>query len=385
MSRLCFVVLIVAVALPLAFLFASGPIEAKSTTLSTISPTAFAYLPAVANNCLPPTPMPSVYYGVHVPGWLDNLDALTTFENHAQKKVSIVMWYQGWGLTDGTQYFQTSWMNNVRSHGSIPMVTWEPWLYTDPAGANQAQYQLSKIISGTFDSYIQRWADDSKAWGHPYFLRFAAEMNGNWFPWSEQVNGNKTGEYVLAWQHVHKIFADKGVTNVTWVWSPNVEYNGSTPLSGLYPGDSYVDWLGMDGYNWGTVFHGGTVTGWQTFSQVFTQTYTTITALSTKPLMVAETASAEQGGSKEDWITDAYSIQIPCNFKQIKAVIWFNENKETDWRIGSSPGAQNAFATAIQSCFYATNQYSSLSISPIPIPSLLRGFPCHIYLPLVSK
>ena len=394
MSRLCFVVPIVALVLPLAFLFASGPIEADPTALSTVSPAALAYPPSVANDCC----LPSVYYGVHVPGWLDNLDALTAFEDAARKRVSIVMWYQGWGVTDGTQYFQTSWMNNVRRHGSIPMVTWEPWLYTE--GITQTAFQLGNIISGTFDSYIKDWAVDSKAWGHPYFLRFAPEMNGDWFPWSEQVNGNTSGEYVLAWQHVHDIFTDEGATNVSWVWSPNIEYDGSTPLEGLYPGDDYVDWVGMDGYNWGTVPHGAhtaslegtntnpsaTVTGWQTFSQIFTQTYTHITALSTKPLMVAETASAEQGGSKADWIIDAYFIQVPRNFAKIKAIIWFNENKETDWRIQSSPAAQNAFGAAIDSCFYATNRYASLCISPIPIPSLVvDGGACHVYLPLVSK
>lgn len=333
---------------------------------------------------------PTVYYGVHVPGWLDNLCALRTFEMDAQKKVSLVMWYQGWGLTDSTQYFQTSWMNNVRSHGSIPIVTWEPWLYT--AGITQTHYQLIDIINGDFDAYIQKWAEDSKTWGYPYFLRFAPEMNGNWFPWSEQVNENKPGEYVKAWKHVHNIFSNTRVTNVTWVWSPNIEYTGSITLTELYPGDSYVDWLGMDGYNWGKVPHpDGTVTGWQTFSEIFSQTYTHITTLSTKPLMVAEMASAEQGGSKADWITDAYSIQIPNNFGKIKAVIWFNENKEADWRIESSPATQNAFAGAIQSSFYATNQYSLLSIFPIPIPLLsirtppLKGGEACIYLPLVTK
>jgi hypothetical protein len=366
MSQLRFVVLIVVLVPPLVLLSAYGPIEGNPPALSTISPPSTT----------------SIHYGVHVPGWLDNLDALTTFENDAHQKVSIVMWYQGWGLIDGTQNFQTAWMNNVRNHGSIPMVSWEPWLYT--AGTNQPQFQLSKIISGTFDSYIQRWADDSKAWGHPYFLRFAAEMNGNWFSWSEQVNGNQPGEYVRAWRHVHDIFTSRGVTNVTWVWSPNIEYTGSIPLSELYPGDDYVDWLGMDGYNWGTVLHPD-VTGWKTFSEVFTQTYTTITSLSTKPLMVAETASTEHGGNKAAWITDAYSTQIPSNFERIKAIIWFNENKETDWRIGSSTAAQNAFAAAIQSCFYATNQYASLDESPIPIPSLIGGGPCHIYLSLVAK
>ena len=304
----------------------------------------------------------SVYYGMHVPGWLNKLSALTTFENDAKKKVSIVMFYQGWGLTDGTQNFETNWMNNVRNHGSIPMVTWEPWLYT--GGTNQPQYSLKNIINGKFDAYITKWADASKTWGHPYFLRFAAEMNGNWFPWSERVNGNQPGQYVLAWKHVHTLFVKNGVTNVTWVWSPNIEYTGSIPLSEVYPGNGYVDWLGMDGYNWGTV-NGH---GWQTFSQVFSQTYHQIRGISTKPLMIAETASTEQAGKKANWITDAYTTQVSSNFPNIKAIIWLNENKETDWRIESSSTAQTAFATAIQSSRYTSNNYASLNASPIPPP-----------------
>jgi len=305
---------------------------------------------------------PSVYYGIHVPGWLNNLSALTTFEHDAMKKVSIVMFYQGWGLTDGTQNFETDWMNNVRNHGSIPMVTWEPWLDTN--GTNQPQYSLKNIINGKFDAYITTWADASKTWGHPYFLRFAEEMNGNWFPWSEQVNGNQPGQYVLAWKHVHTIFVNDGVTNVTWVWSPNIEYHGSIPLNEVYPGDEYVHWLCMDGYNWGAV--NGHV--WQTFSQVFSQTYHEILGISAKPLMISETASTEQGGNKANWITDAYTTQVSSNFPHIKAIIWFNENKETDWRIESSSTAKTAFATAIQSSIYTSNNYASLNASPIPPP-----------------
>ena len=158
-------------------------------------------------------------------------------------------------------------MNNVRNNGSIPMVTWEPWNYTQ--GIKQSDYSLQNIISGHFDAYITQWALASKAWGYPYFLRFAQEMNGNWYPWSEQVNGNSPGQFARAWQHVHNIFTNLGVTNVTWVWSPNVLYNGSTSLSELYPGSNYVDWIGMDGDNWSTV-QGHR---WQTASQVFQQTY----------------------------------------------------------------------------------------------------------------
>lgn len=294
-----------------------------------------------------------LYYGVHVPGQPSSLANLEAFEHDVHKPASIVMWYQGWGVSDSSRYFQPSWMDNVRNHGSIPMVTWEPWNYTQ--GINQPDYSLQNIISGRFDGYITQWAVASKAWGHAYFLRFAEEMNGNWFSWSEQVNGNRPTQYIQAWQHVHNIFTSVGATNVTWVWSPNVMYSGSTPLSELYPGSAYVDWIGMDGYNWSTVagHH------WQSFSQVFQQTYLTILSMSLgKPLMVAETASAQVGGNKAAWITDAFTVQIPRYFPAIKAVIWFDENKETDWRVESSASAQQAFANAIASNIYTSNIFA---------------------------
>lgn len=302
----------------------------------------------------------TIYYGVHVPGWLQDLSSVTAFETNARKPVSIVMWYQGWGLMDGSQNFEPGWMDAVRNHGSIPLVTWEPWLYSQ--GVNQPAYSLQSIIDGVHDAYITQWAQASRAWGHPYFLRFAHEMNGNWNCWSERVNNNKPGQYVLAWRHIHDLFSARGVTNVSWVWSPNVLYSGSAALKELYPGDTYVDWVAMDGYNWGTVAGHQ----WQTFTQVFQQTYTELLSITSKPLMIAETASAEQAGNKATWITDGFTNQLPHAFPKIKAVVWFNENKETDWRIESSPSAQTAFANAISSNYYASNQFATIDTSPIP-------------------
>jgi len=296
---------------------------------------------------------------VHVA--LDSLSYVTAFEADAHKAVSIAMWYQQWGLTDGWQYMQPNWMNAVRSHGSIPLITWDP---ENPAIASSTQptYTLQNIINGNFDAYITRWAQDSKAWGHPYFLRFAHEMNGNWNAWSEQVNGNKPGQFVLAWRHVHDIFTRLGVSNVTWVWAPNIDYSVSTPLRELYPGDAYVDWAGMSGYNWGNI--GGHV--WQSFSSLFSQTYNDILSITSRPIMIAETASTEQNGNKPGWISDAFVTQLPHHFPRIRAVVWFNESKETDWQIESSTGAQGAFASAIQSGMYASNNFAALNITSIP-------------------
>lgn len=307
---------------------------------------------------------PGIYYGVHVAGWLQDLSAVTAFEADVHKAAAIVLWYQGWGVKDGSQHFEVTWMNTVRNHGSIPFVSWEPWDYTQ--GLRQPAYSLQNIIDGRFDPYITQWAQASKAWGHPYFLRFAAEMNGNWYPWSELTNGNGPGQYMQAYRHVHDIFTAQGATNVTWVWSPNVEYPGSLPLAALYPGNAYVDWIGMDGYNWSTIqgHH------WQSFAQVFQQTYTDILGrFPGKPLVIAETASAEKGGDKASWISDALLTQLPAFFPEVKAFVWFNENKETDWRVESSAAARAAFAGAVASRIYASNRYANLQAIPIPIPT----------------
>lgn len=307
-----------------------------------------------------PSESASIYFGVYVA--FDSLSEITTFEADAHKAVSIVMWYQQWGLTNGWQHIQTYWMNDVRAHGSIPLITWDPWDPSNPS-PNQPAYALQNIINGNFDSYITQWAQESKAWGHPYFLRFAHEMNGNWNPWSEQVNGNKPGQFVLAWRHVHDIFTRLGVSNVTWVWSPNIDYSTSTPLAELYPGDAYVDWAGMSGYNWGTV---GPWHSWQSFSSVFSQTYNDILNITSRPLMITETASTEQGGNKASWISDAFVTQLPHDFPRIHAFVWFNESKETDWRIESSASAQAAFAAAMQSGIYASNNFAGLHVTSIP-------------------
>jgi mannan endo-1,4-beta-mannosidase len=314
---------------------------------------------------------PSIYYGafVHVGpagSGLPDFATLDTFEHDAKKRVALYMWFQRWDNTYNSAVFNVSWMNTTRSRGSIPVVTWTPHLpdtsqYTTVSGKTINTHSLERIIGGEFDSYISQWAEAAKAWGHPFFLRFAHEMNGQWQPWSEQKNGNQAGLFVKMWRHVHDIFTSVGATNVSWVWAPYAFDNQTSLLKELYPGDAYVDWVGMDAYN-------GTEGQWQTFTVDVKGCYTSLTSFTTKPIMIAEMASQEQSGNKAAWITDAFTVQLPYNYPNIKAFVWFNTDKERDWRIESSPAAQNAFAAAMQSPVYATNHYGNLNISPIPVP-----------------
>lgn len=266
---------------------------------------------------------------------------------------SVVMWYQDWAHP-GVREFDPVKMDAVASRGAMPMVTWEPWDYT--LGTNQPAYALRKIASGLYDSYITMWAQGAKAWGKPFYLRPAHEMNGSWYPWGYGINGNTPAQYVKVWQRVVGIFRQVGATNVRWIWSPNVGGTSnkrrgtvSSSYAAFYPGDSYVDWVGMDGYNWGT---SQSWSAWQDLATVFGPTYSALASMTAKPMLIAETASADQGGDKASWITTGFLTSIVSNFPRIQAVIWFHENKETDWRVNSSAAALTAFRQVAQSAAY---------------------------------
>jgi hypothetical protein len=288
-------------------------------------------LPAAAG-AAPSVPLPAAgtaYFGVTTD---TDLYGLSAFESAAGRQAGLFQYYRDWrGDFDRTQ------AEAVRQRGMIPIVTWEPWDWT--AGVNQPNYTLARIANGAFDAYIRRWAQAARAWGKPIMVRFAHEMNGTWYPWAQAANGNRAGDYVRAWRRVVSLFSSSGAGNVAWIWSPNVSYYGSTPLSALYPGDAYVDWIGIDGYNFGTI---QPMPGWQAPSQVFGATLSQVRALTRKPIIISETAAAEAGGDKASWIRDFAAYLLAD--QGIRGFLWFNHDKETDWRIQSSPSAQSAFA-----------------------------------------
>ena len=153
-----------------------------------------------------------------------------------------------------------SWTNPIPTdlerwdlaNGRIPLITWQP------------TNGIAPINNGSQDGLITTTASSIKALGRPVFLRWGHEMNGNWYPWDGTHNndpGTTDGpsKYIQAWRRIHDIFVRAGATNVVWVWEPN---NESVPnaswnsFASYYPGDSYVDWVGVDGYNWSTTASG---------------------------------------------------------------------------------------------------------------------------------
>ena len=178
-------------------------------------------------------------------------------------------------------------------------------------------------------------------------VRFAHEMNGFWYPWCEQSNGNHRGDYIKAWRHVHNLFTAGGVANVTWLWSPNVSYTGSTPLKILYPGDKYVDWIGLSGY-YGTSGQ----KSYRSFDGIFKSTFAELKAFTRKPIVITETGATDADGQKARWIRQMFA-QLP-HHTQVIGLIWFETVKEADWRVANSQAAAAAFATGAANPRYDT-------------------------------
>jgi hypothetical protein len=276
---------------------------------------------------------PARWAGVTMPGVPGDLTGFHQLAVDLGHPHGVGMWYLAWSWRSP---FPAADAARVASHGAVPEITWEPW---DPfAGVDQPTYSLSRIRGGAFDSYLRSWAADIKAYGQPVRLRFAHEMNGDWYPWSEGVNGNAAGSYVAAWRHVRAVFDRLRVTNVTWIWSPTAPYPGTTPLAGLFPGDRWIDEVGLDGYNWSTLLPGTT---WNSFAGVFSAGYREVTALSTRPVSIGEMGCPEVGGDKAAWIRDMW--RTLATWPRLRGLVWFQYDKETDWRVDSSEAALAAY------------------------------------------
>jgi beta-mannanase len=181
---------------------------------------------------------------------------------------------------------------------------------------------------------LKRRADDAKALGKQFFVDFAAEMNGD-----EGWGGHRPAKYIAAWRHIHDIFTSRGATNVVWAWCPNNEDDESSPPAmDYYPGDQYVDWTGIDGYNWGT---SDPDFDWQSFREVFADMYPQLAAKG-KPIIIGEMASDEVGGSKASWINNIIPT-LKNNYPLIKAIVWFDVHKERHWEINSSSSTLAAY------------------------------------------
>ncbi|MFA5552065.1 MAG: glycosyl hydrolase [Trueperaceae bacterium] len=267
-----------------------------------------------------PTTFTQPLMGAFVPtGFWSDLAAFKELEGTVGGEFDIGHWYTSW-----SHDYDPIPVNDLLQHGRIPLVSWQSQVPS-----------VADIAAGLHDDYVRQWARQAAQAPGVLYVRPFPEMNGDWAPWYGDPENLK-----LAWRRLVTLFREEGASNVKWVFSPNVTDEPRTEVNRMenyYPGTEYVDVLALDGYNWGST---RPYIGWQSFDQVFAGGYERITALGPQPVWIPEVASTEHGGDKAAWITDMLSS---TTFDRLEAIVWFNEDKETDWRIESSHASAEAF------------------------------------------
>ncbi len=249
-------------------------------------------------------------------------------------KPKYVMFYRDLGRP-----FPKAPADAVAAIGATLMVSLELWTWH----GNRNGSRLSGIVSGEYDDFLRQWAREAKAHGRRVLLRFGFEFNGDWFTWSLDPP-----KYVAAWRRARDIFRKEGAENVEWVWSPNIVSVPNKPQNNMhlyYPGDEFVDWVSLDGYNFGDEYDQWHK--WESFEQIFGQTLRDFQKrYPKKPVIISEMGTAPGKDQQHaQWIRHAYAALQ--KYPQVKAVIWFNYDKrrerEPNWRIDVTPESLKAF------------------------------------------
>ena len=278
--------------------------------------------PLTSQQPLTPVPVPaSPMVGVYEPGVPASWSNITEFTTATGVKPRIVVYYSPWNDPFSTSFAQTAW-----DHDAYVLAQLQPNGVT-----------LASIAAGRSDGYLRSYADAVVAFGHPVILSFGHEMNGTWYSWGD---GHATpATFVAAWRHIVRVFRDEGAANVTWLWTVNSVKGASSSLRQWWPGAAWVNWTGVDGYYFRAT---------DTFDSVFGATIADIRAISSAPLLIAETAV----GTTTDRESQIAALFAGVRAAGLAGVVWFDATQHAgiyhqDWRLEGDPSARAAFTAAV--------------------------------------
>ncbi|MEJ1517654.1 glycosyl hydrolase [Bacillus cereus] len=236
-----------------------------------------------------------------------------------------------------------SYVETMVSEGRVPLVT----MHFDYINENtNTSDNVQKVINGAFDTQITSWAEGIKNTKSPVLVRVGNEMNGNWTSWSHKNSYNDPDLYKLAYRHVINVYKQHDVTNAYFVWNPNdyskPDYSWNAAAM-YYPGDNYVNWLGMTAYNFGK-----TGKDFKYFDDLYGDLYKTyMRSFANKPMLIGEFASSEAAGNKPYFVGDMFE-KIKEKYPNLKLVIWFNGEPENGLPINSSVESEAAFKEVVK-------------------------------------
>jgi beta-mannanase len=302
------------------------------------------------------------------------LETIDGFEAMVGKHQAIIASSSYWGEQD----FPAPNLRVIWEHHSLPLVFWSPWDRPYEQNAGPDRFSLTAIIAGTWDKYIDAWADAARAFGKPMIVVFANEMNGDWFPWSGAYYGGKepagAGEckgpetFKSAYRHVVDRVRARGASNVKWMFHTN---NYSYPLDtwnfapAYYPGPDYVDWLGLSVY--GQQFKDEP---WADIPSLVDWPYEEMSRLDlNKPIMIAEWGTGEfpHSGNKGEWIRQGLEL-FRTRYPRLKAAVYWHERWQNEdgsysnLRVNSSVESLEAYKAGVSN----PGWLGELILRPVP-------------------
>ena len=258
------------------------------------------------------SPASRSYLGIYTAGLPESYAGVSAFTAATGVRPGLVMYYSGW-----MEQFKTGFAREAVKHDAVPLVQIEP-----------TGVRLAAIASGRYDAYLRSYASAVKAFGSRVILSFGHEMNGSWYPWGYQHAA--PAAFVAAWRHVVTVFRAVGARNVIWLWTINVvrcRCHIDSPAA-WWPGSSYVNWVGIDGYYYQP--------SWK-FAALFGSTIKAVRALTLDPILISETAAPAAGQPAK--IADLFA---GIRAYGLLGFVWFDHNKGQEWSM-SSPQAFAAF------------------------------------------
>ncbi len=298
----------------------------------------------------------NVFTGAWVGGfWDSNTKILNTinlkdFEKTIGNHVAIANIFTDWTYLAEPALLKN--LDEINANDWTPMISSNPLFFE---GCRKGDFSIYKTIAnGDCDVFLNKIADNLHQYGKPVFLRFAWEMNLPDMWWSVEKTKSTPEEFIAAWQKIYTILNQNTQNNIIMVLSFNTSSDTTTPYSKLYPGDDYVDWVAIDGYNWGT---SASWSRWTSFNGVLTNSYQELTSITDKPIMISEVGTSPDGGNKAAWYDDMLNIQIPYHYYNVRAVVFFNEDKSVnegiDWRIENSKESIFVVKSALKNKLYS--------------------------------
>ena len=269
------------------------------------------------NNSIAPLPESNLLWGAYVG---DQPNSLSNFETLVGKKLDL---YADFESFDNN--FPLWLSSSIGQEGKTLVIFWEP------------NFGYDKIIDGSQDDYIKQFAQDAKAYSYPIILVPFDEMNLNEEAWGYGQNNNTATKFITAWRHIHDLF--EGISNVKFglaynnVSIPEIEGN---LFSDYYPGDAYVDYIGLDGFSFND--------DWKTFGQIFDRPMILLSSYD-KPILIFSVA-AGANEKKANWIIEGLGTHLK-SYKNLVGFIWFNKNKEQNWLVDSDNSSLKAFRSIL--------------------------------------